>query len=126
MAVSDVIQGAADARFLDPNIGDDGTYTAPNGAAVAVRVEPVPADDAALFFEVGARHAGWQVRVRVSDVPAPVAGALVQFDGQSFLVRDYESDTHDTVWTLDLDPWVNPVAVTDDVSVPWVFSVGLL
>ncbi len=125
MTVHDVILGALDVPFLDPNFGEDGTYTAPNGAAVTVRFETIPQDDAVVFFEVAARHSGWQAKVRASEVALPVDGALVQFDGQSFLVRSHTADDLGAIWTLDLDPFAVPVLVIDDVGrLPW-FGVGL-
>jgi hypothetical protein len=80
--MSDFTDGAA-VLFADENFSSAGTYTAPGGAAVAVRVVVFPTDPRIGSQQTGARSQGWRASIARTDLATvPVEGAtLVVADG---------------------------------------------
>ena len=97
---------ALHARFADPNLGRDATYTsAATGLPVAVRVlVACPGMDVGVF---GQRIATDSLHLRVlsSAVAEPTDGDVVTLDGADYVVQGRpKADDRRLSWTLDTRP----------------------
>ena len=86
---------ANDARFADPNLARDATYTPAAGAPIAVRVIKVtPQVSDRQFLQMGfqlspaSQAAAAHAVVRRSEVAEPAKGDTITIDGLTYPVRD--------------------------------------
>ena len=90
--------------FTDPSRAVAGTYTPAGGAAVAVPMF-FTTRDPAIDIGIGtARAAGRVVALRVADVPTrPKKNDQVVGNGQSYAIRDVDTDALNGRWLCDVD-----------------------
>lgn len=94
---------AVGALFADPNIGRDAVYTADGGAPVLVRVIARRADTISDFGDARLWSETTRIDLRISEVPNPRPGDLIEIDSEAFLIQgEPVRDGERLVWTLDL------------------------
>lgn len=85
---------------------EDGTFTAPPAAAIAIRLIRSRQDPVSVLsqFEVPVRSPGWRAEVRQSQVPTRPRPNVdtVTVGATTFTIQDVEEDEERTVWRLDL------------------------
>lgn len=95
-----------DTLFSDPNLSAAATYYPKAGAEIALRIVPDREDSEQVYspFEAKSVQPAYLIDIRSSDVATPQAGdAIVDEDGQRFVVRSFEARTRKAVWRLNVD-----------------------
>ena len=91
---------AMDDLFADPNMAESVTY---QGRSIRALVRRPDRD--VQFGSIAVHAATLVLDVRVSDLPAPQSGDVVEVDGDCFIVQGTPSrDAERLVWSIDLRP----------------------
>lgn len=95
---------AANALYSDANLAADAIYTPTVGDAVTVRAI-VTAPDDAVTFGGPLVSATLVVSVRVSEIASPVAGDVIEVNGESRVVQGVpRRDVERLSWLMDTAP----------------------
>jgi len=96
---------ALDTLFADSNLGRDAVYHAQGSSPVTIRVMARRADQVLDFGDTRVHTGNIMFDVRVSEVPDPGPGDVLEINGESFSIQgEPVRDQERLVWTLDVRP----------------------
>ena len=96
---------ALDTLFADPNLGRDAVYSAQGSDPVTIRIMARRADQVLDFGDTRVHTGNVMFDVRVSEVPDPASGDVLEIDGENFTVQgEPVRDLERLVWTIDVRP----------------------
>lgn len=103
--MTNALEIAMNALFLDTHLARDVVYTAEGGTPSLVRAILRRPDDVTSFGEARLWSETTRLDLRVAEVPAPQPGDRIEIEGEAFLVQgEPVRDRERLIWTVDLHP----------------------
>lgn len=103
--MTNALEIAMNALFLDTHLARDVVYTAEGGAPSLVRAILRRPDDVTSFGEARLWSETTRLDLRVAEVSTPRPGDRVEIDGDAYLVQgEPVRDRERLIWTVDLRP----------------------
>lgn len=103
--MTNTLEIAMDALFLDAHFARDVVYAAEGGAPSLVRAILRRPDDVTNFGEARLWSETTRIDLRVAEVANPRPGDRIEIDGEAFLIQGEPiRDRERLVWTVDLRP----------------------
>ena len=103
--MTNALEIAMNALFLDTHLARDVVYTAEGGVPSLVRAILRRPDDVTSFGEARLWSETTRLDLRIAEVAAPRPGDRVEIEDEAFLVQGEPlRDRERLIWTVDLRP----------------------